>query len=118
MTLSEGFWIALIGGFFGIVGSLGATILQGWKWRTGEQPKLRADAATSLTDTSLKLVEAMQVDIDNLRSEVVDLRKENKDLHDQLAEVEDLREWSERLVHQVRSVGLEPVKPRIRKVAA
>ena len=31
------------------------------------------------------------------------------------AENDDLRDWAERLVHQVQSMGLEPVKIRIRQ---
>lgn len=115
MTLSEGILVAIIGAIFGLLGSLASTFLQGWKWKTGEQPRSAADAAGSLTNTSLSLVTALRLEMSDLRKEVVEVRTENKELRDKMQEFEDVKDWVERLVHQVRSLGAEPVKMRTKR---
>ena len=53
-----------------------------------------------------------------LEAKMVALEAKNVALSDRVQHLEnengDLREWAERLVHQVRSMGQEPVKPRVR----
>lgn len=51
----------------------------------------------------------------SMRDELKILREENKQLKAAMAELEDLRDWAERLVHQIRSLEHEPVKIRYRE---
>jgi ubiquinone biosynthesis protein UbiJ len=112
MTLTEALLIAVVGALASVLTSLATTGLQGWKWKTGEQPKSAADAAGALTDSSLALVTSYRLEVASLRKEVSDVREENQKLLSKLEELEDVKDWAERLVHQVRSLGLEPVKLR------
>ena len=123
--MSEAVIIALITAVVSISASMGATYLQSRKWREGEQPVQAASATAEITDTSLALVtairdemrtskERMQAEITALRGELEAVRKENAQMRITLVELEDVREWAERLVHQVQSLGAEPVKMRVR----
>lgn len=116
--------IAIITAVVSIGASIGATVLQMRKWKEGERPKSSADTADVLTGTSLELVSAirkeMQVNKENamneimtVRGELATVRIENYRMREKLTELEDVREWAERLVHQVRSLGGEPVKMRV-----
>lgn len=123
-SVTEGLLIALVGGIAGVISSLAAIALQGWKWKTGEQPKTATDAAASLTGASLSLVSGMRIELEAVRAEAVaarteatTAREENAQMRIQLEELEDVREWAERLVHQVRSLGAEPVKMRKKRDA-
>jgi hypothetical protein len=98
--------------------SLTATGIQLWKWNTGEQPRSAADAAGELTDTSLALLEPYRQEVKALRLEVKQLRDDNTALREKMIELEDVKDWAERLVHQVKSLGGEPVKIRIRQEKA
>ena len=114
MTITEALLIAVVGAIASVVTSLIVAALQGYKWRTGEQPKSAADAAQSLTDTSLAIVTSMRADVEIMKKEISELREENEALKNQLDEMETVRDWAERLVHQVRSLGHEPVKMRVK----
>jgi hypothetical protein len=127
MTVSEGLLIAILAGIFGYLGSLTAAFLQAWKWKSGEQPKAKADAAGELTDTSLALVIAIRTEMESnqrksqtemtaMRTELAAVRLENQQMREKLTELEDVKEWAERLVHQVQSLGGEPVKMKVRMV--
>lgn len=115
--------IAIITSVVSITASIGATWLQTRKWREAEQPKANADTADVLTGTSLELVAAIRKEMQanketamseimGLRSELATVKIENYQMREKLTELEDVREWAERLVHQVRSLGGEPVKMR------
>ena len=134
MSVSEAFFFAVLGVIVSIVTSAATTALQTWKWKTGEQPKTqaeadkaKADAAGELTDTSLSLVIAVRnemksnqekatTEMNAMRTELAAVREENRINREKLAELEDVKEWAERLVHQVRSLGGDPVKMRVRPV--
>ena len=117
MTISDVIIVAVVGGIVSIFTTMLATSLQGYKWRNGESGKVHADAAQSLTDTSLAIVTEMRKDIEALRLELAEVKAENVKLQVELNELRqnnhDLRDWAERLVHQVRSLGHEPVKIRV-----
>jgi predicted nuclease with TOPRIM domain len=54
-------------------------------------------------------------DVKTARDETAAVREENRLLREKLDELEDVREWAERLAHQVVSLGGTPVKMRERK---
>ncbi len=119
--------VAIVTALVSITASIGATWLQTRKWKEGEQPKFDADTADVLTGTSLELVTAirkeMQLNKENAMNEIMSLRSElgtvkieNYQMREKLTELEDVREWAERLVHQVRSLGGEPVKMRAKSI--
>ena len=109
MTLSEAFYIALLGAAGSLIVTLITAGMQNRKWQTGEQQNIHADTALVLTETSLKIVNELRVDLAKLKQEVTELRVENEQLRDNLLELEDVRDWAERLTHQLKSVGLDPV---------
>ena len=109
MTLSEAFYIALLGAAGSLIVTLITAGMQNRKWQTGEQQYIHADTALVLTETSLKIVNELRVDLAKLKQEVTELREENEQLRDNLLELEDVRDWAERLTHQLKSVGLDPV---------
>ncbi len=109
MTLSEAFYIALVGAAGSLIVTLITAGMQNRKWQTGEQQNIHADTALVLTETSLKIVNELRVDLAKLKQEVTELRVENEQLRDNLLELEDVRDWAERLTHQLKSVGLDPV---------
>ena len=115
--------VAIITALVSISASIGATWMQTRKWREGEQPRADADTTDVLTGTSLELVQAVRKEMQanketamneimTLRGELATVRIENYRMREKLTELEDVREWAERLVHQVRSLGGEPVKMR------
>ena len=81
-----------------------------------------ADAAASyeeLADRAASRAIKLQDQIDELRSQDDVQQKEIDDLKADSREkdclIEDLREWAERLVHQVISLGGKPVELRMRQ---
>jgi hypothetical protein len=125
MTFSEGLLIAIIGAVAAVLTSLATTAMQGYKWKSGEQPVAAANAAGELTDTSLALVIAIRSEMESnqkkakdemtaMRTELAAVRLENQQMREKLTELEDVKEWAERLVHQIQSLGGEPVKMRVR----
>ncbi len=134
MTFSDVLVVAIVGGIVSIGTTLLTTGMQGYKWKNGEGRKMDADTASTLTDTSLQIVKALREDVEALRKELADTKTENeilKDLRDkqitglhiEMNELRqsnnelrennyDLKDWAERLVHQLLSVDLEPVKIR------
>lgn len=109
MTLSDSLTVAILGGAVSLLVSLATIWLQTSKWNTGEKQKTNIDAAASLTDASMAIVNELRKDVTSLRLEVDALRDENQQLREQLKELEAVRDWAERLVYQVRSLGHEPV---------
>jgi hypothetical protein len=125
--ISDTIIIAIITAVVSIGGSIGATYLQSRKWREGELPAQAAGTADIITGTSLELVSALRAEmklnkekqndeITALRSELETIRADNTRMREKLLELEDVKEWAERLVHQVQSLGGDPVKMRIRNV--
>lgn len=114
--MSETIIIAIITAVVSISGSMAATYMQSRKWREGELPTSQANAAGEITDTSLALILPLREEIKSMRSELAAVREENHMMREKLVELEDVREWAERLVHQVQSLGGDPVKMRIRNV--
>lgn len=125
---------AVIGAIVSLVTSLITTYMQSYKWRSGEGKKIRADAADTLTDTSLAIVNELRNDNKLLREELGELRnrvieqeaenarlkagrdKEIVELNKRINELRqtssDLRDWAERLVHQLKAHDIEPVQIR------
>jgi uncharacterized protein YdiU (UPF0061 family) len=102
-----------------------ALVIQRKRWLEGERQKAGADTGQVLTDTSLKLVTTIRKEMEQdredykreleaLRGELEAVRRENAQMRVTLTELEDVKDWAERLVHQVQSLGLEPVKMRVR----
>jgi len=83
----------------------------------GDALKIARDAAAQVAEISNALNDEKKknrYELDGLRMEVNELKFE---LEQATAEIETLRDWAERLVHQVQSLGAEPVKVKpVRKV--
>jgi N-acetylglucosamine kinase-like BadF-type ATPase len=76
----------------------------------GDALRIAREAALQVADMSNALNEEKKknrYELDGLRMEVNELKFE---LDKATAEIEVLRDWAERLVHQVQSLGAEPVK--------
>jgi uncharacterized small protein (DUF1192 family) len=101
--------LTILGMVASLIISITSAYLQFVKYNRSERPKLAADAAGELTDTSLALVTAIRKELEEMKLKLADLQAENAKLKAQLAELEDVRTWAERLVHQIRSLGHEPV---------
>ena len=123
--LSEAIIVVLIGAAVSLLTSSLTSKVQWDKFRTGEKPLATANTAASLTDTSIELVneirkeraedkEKFNAAIETQDRRISLLEQENSDLRQQLSEMEDVREWAERLVHQLKAHGIEPVKIRAR----
>ncbi len=98
-----------IGDLIAIIAAVSALLVAFFKTRP-EIRKLDGDAAKSYSEAA-----------HNYASQVTDLQERLARAEKELAtltklreENSDLREWAERLVHQVRSLGGEPVTLRIR----
>ena len=122
MTLTEGIIIATVAAVASLGTTAIATALQGYKWRQGEQGKTQAEAAESLTNTSLVIVQQLRRDLEEVRSEMSIIKLENANLRAELTELrltnEELRDWAERLVYQIKSLGHEPVKYKVNTLRA
>jgi SMC interacting uncharacterized protein involved in chromosome segregation len=136
MTLD---WNIIIG-LVGILSTLSMIVL-GIVKLPAERKKMNADSAKSFAEAAKISEEAaalsakralaasddlesykiqVKVDIDELKCEVEKLKKENK-LKDEMIvdlqlQLDDVQDWAERLVFQVKSLGGDPVKIRKRKV--
>ena len=64
------------------------------------------DIADRAAERALKLEKR----VTELEAEVAELKALNENL---LNDRDDLKDWAERLVHQVKSLGLDPVKLRV-----
>lgn len=122
----------LIIGIAGVIGSMAAIFLALRKYPHesrnldaqaskgfAEAAKLSEEAAKlSASRAAISLSELEEykhetnLEIQALRTEINDLKAELRERDERL---EDLRDWAERLVHQVMSLGGEPVKIRKRK---
>ncbi len=69
-----------------------------------EAQKTETEANETLRQTVMALIDPLKKRIDELQAEVNELREENA----------DLRDWAERLVAQVKGLGAEPVKLKVR----
>lgn len=116
MTLTDAIIIALIGAISAVLTTIASSTMQAWKWRNGERQKLATDAAQSITDASLRLVEPLKNQVETMEARLAEMQEEINDLRQYnealRAEQAALREWADRLVLQVRSLGHEPVKIR------
>lgn len=128
MTITEAIIIALISAGASIIVSIAATTMQGWKWKNGEKNKMDADAASVITMTTREMVlqlrqemadrdkdhaaeiAAMQQKMDIVIAENQSLREENEMLREKMERFEDVQDWAERLVLQVKSLRGDPVK--------
>lgn len=90
--MTEGIWIALIGLVAAAFGSLGL-----WVGRR----KLKAEAAEIVTETALSLVAPLSSRVQALEIEVKQLRTENKRLE---SCIEDLEEQNKKLRTRVREL--------------
>lgn len=81
-------------------------------WR--KTPAERRDIEGSAADKFEQIAGRAALRIDTLEKRVDELERQLKDAKSRIGELEgengDLRDWAERLVHQVRSLGQEPVK--------
>jgi len=106
-----------IGEIIAIVGSVIAIALSILKTKpeirsiNGETAESYSQAARNYADQVVDLqtrLSKAEQSLSVIMGEVNQLRKQN----------EDLREWAERLTHQVKSMGGEPVQMRVRPDAA
>ena len=108
----------LFGGLLGTIiqGVIG--LIRGKHKDDAEAEKADAEAAELIRAAALALVEPLKKRVVELEAEVCELSKRmdtaNRELRELHIENGDLREWAERLVHQVKSQGVDPVKIRKR----
>lgn len=76
-----------------------AAILGSWLTVRAGKKKAGADAAETLTDIALSLVEPLKIELEELKIEVGLLKRENEVLH----------KWAQLLFSQVIEEGGEPV---------
>ncbi len=117
--------IELIIGIVSIFGSLSAIALSLRKYPFESRnmdalaAKSYAEAARSSADRAKEIAGEFEKYQLETESELKRLNDEIRSLKITLKErqetLEDLRDWAERLVHQVQSLGSEPVKMRQRK---
>jgi regulator of replication initiation timing len=77
--------------------------------RTDSQDADTAEKYLNIADIAAERALRLESRVKDLEQEVDHLKQANSRL---LKENGDLREWAERLVHQVQSLGVEPVKIR------
>lgn len=109
-----------IGDIFAAVTSLGALIgsimavVIAYRKQPAETRVLNADAAGKVTQSALAMLEPLQERVEYLEKELGDacleLESLKKTVNALKSENEALQDWARRLVHQVRSLGGEPVK--------
>lgn len=114
--MTEAIAIALIAGIVSVIASVMASAMQYRKWSGGEQDKVGAEAAGEITVASIALVNGMRTEIAIIRAELETLRNDNKNMRVMLVELEDVQDWAERLVYQVKSLGADPVKMRVTEI--
>ena len=112
--ITEAIIVVLIGAAASMLTSFLTSGLQWRIWRTGGQQKSSADGASVLADTSIDLVTEMRKAREEDKREIAELRIEIDKLRAELSELEDLRDWAERLYYQVKALGGVPVKMRER----
>jgi predicted nucleic acid-binding Zn-ribbon protein len=105
-ALSIGEWIAIIASLVAIGVSVIKTKPE-IRSINGETAESYSQAARNYADEVVNLQTRLtkaEQSLASVMGEVNDLRKQN----------EDLREWAERLTHQIKSLGAEPVAIRMR----
>jgi hypothetical protein len=112
--MTPGEIITTIGVLTSLIISVGSAWVQWRKFGMAELPKAGADTASVQVDTSLELVRELRAEVDKLRVDVAFLRSENATLKAALEDLEPLRDWAERLTHQVISLGGVPVKIKVK----
>jgi predicted nuclease with TOPRIM domain len=80
--------------------------------------KTAAETTAIFVDTAKDLIEPLRCELALMRDQLNKVKAENVILTDRVERLEvenaDLRRWAEMLVHQVKSLGFEPVQPRKR----
>ena len=107
----------IIAAFIGALPGVAALIVQKRK-RSADVTCAEADAAESYASAT----KTYAAEVVRLRNEMKDLRAEldetKKQVKEQDREIQDLRDWAERLVYQIKSLGAVPVEMRKSKKAA
>ena len=135
MTITEYFLAALVGGIAAIVVALLTQGLQFFKWKNGEKTKIDSESANQIAEAAAELIEPFRVELQASRKENGEFKKYiesmdgiwKKKLDDvelewnvkfsslQVDYIEIQKElalfknWVERLIHQVYSLGGSPV---------
>ena len=105
-ALSIGEWIALVASFVAILVSLFKTKPE-IRALSGDSAESYSEAAKNYAEQVVKLQERLtkaEESLATVMGEINELRKENG----------DLRDWAERLTHQVKSLGAVPVAMRVK----
>lgn len=106
--------IAALTSFLALVGS-GIAVYVAWRKAPREVANLDADTAgkwQTIADKSAGQVEKLTARVDALEKLSQEQEERIRCLEEENA---DLRDWAERLVHQIKAQGIEPVKMRTRK---
>lgn len=78
-----------------------------------ERKKKHAEYSTQISETAMRLIAPLRAQIDEYARRIDELEREVRELREanqQLArENGALRDWAERLVHQIQSLGATPV---------
>ena len=114
--------IDLIVGIIGVIGSVSAIALALRKYpfesrnMDASAAKSYAEAAKSSADRAKEIADEFEEYKLETEAELKKLNNEIRSLKIALKErqetLDDLRDWAERLVHQIQSLGAEPVKIR------
>lgn len=117
--------IDLIIGVAGVIGSIAAIVLALRKYpyesrnMDASAAKAYAEAAKSSADRAKEIADEWDAYRKQSETQIENLEKEVRELKISLKvrqeELENLRDWAERLVHQVQSLGAVPVAMKNRK---
>lgn len=107
--MPEEILIAVIGAVVAVVVSMLTQLVIVKKWESGEKHKIDADASVAITNASMTLIKPLRDEIASLRADNI---KINEELDELRVELEKWKDWAERLAHQIRDIGHEPVPMR------
>ena len=112
-----------IGEIIAIVAAVGALIGSVLAWRKTPHETKEIDSRTEgqdadtiskyqvIADRAAERALKLEKRVDDLECEVAKLKEENRQTREENL---DLRDWADRLVHQVKSLGGDPVRLRIK----
>lgn len=107
-----------------VLSAIITNVTQWFKWNDGEKTQSAATSAKTIAEASKMLIEPLINQIEDLnvkmdaielkhKSEIEQIKRENRKLEGEYKKLEKefviMKDWAERLVYQVKSLGAEPV---------